>query len=82
MSSSFLPQRQRLRAANDIRFATLLADLDRTQNQLLAALAQVTASDLDVEKDGQTVGEQLVTYAAHEAYRAGQLEILRQGMGK
>jgi len=69
-------------AANHIRFATLLADLDRAQNQLLAALAQVTASDLDVEKDGQTVGEQLATYAAHEAYHAGQLEILRQGMGK
>jgi len=68
--------------ANHIRFTTLLADLDRTQNQLLAALAQATASDLNVEKDGRTVGEQLATYAAHEAYHAGQLEILRQGLGK
>ena len=32
--------------------------------------------------DTPSVGEQLATYAAHEAYHAGQLEILRQGMGK
>jgi hypothetical protein len=69
-------------AANQCNFASLLADLDRTQDQLLAALERVTMPDLDITKNGQTIGEQLTTYAVHEAYHAGQLEILRQGLGK
>ncbi len=69
-------------AAELVSFATLLADLDRTQEQLSAALARSTASDMQVERDSKTVGEQLTTYAAHEAYHAGQLEILRQGLKK
>jgi hypothetical protein len=67
-------------AAQHVSFATLLADLDRTQEQLLAALARSAASDMQIERDGKTVGEQLAVYAAHEAYHAGQLEILRQGL--
>ena len=67
-------------AADHISFAALLADLDRTQEQLLAGLAQATVTGLEVAQDGQTVGEQLATYAAHESYHAGQLEILRQGL--
>jgi len=79
----FIPgSKPTIETAARIRFATLLTDLDRTQDQLLAALAHIAEADLEVAKDGQTIGEQLVTYAAHEAYHAGQLEILRQGLGK
>ena len=49
---------------------------------MLAALAQVTAPDLEVIKDEKTVGEHLTKYAVHEAYHAGQLGILRQELGK
>lgn len=68
--------------ADQIRFSELLTDLERTQDQLLAALARLTESDLNFKSDGQTVAEQLVTYATHEAYHAGQLEVLRVGLGK
>ena len=69
-------------AANHICFSNLLMDLSRTQDQLLAALSGVAASDLAVTKDEETIGEHLAKYAAHEAYHAGQLGILRQGLGK
>jgi hypothetical protein len=68
------------KAAEHIDYATILADLDRTQDQLMAALAQVSEADLEIERDGQTVGEQLATYAAHESYHAGQLQLLRQAL--
>ena len=67
-------------AADHISFAALLADLDRTQDQLLTALAIATRADLETVREGQTIGEKLATYAAHESYHAGQLEILRQGL--
>jgi len=67
-------------AADQVGFATLLADLDRTQNQLLAVLERVTAADLAVVKDNQAIGEHLIEYTVHEAYHAGQLEVLRQGI--
>jgi len=61
-----------------VSFDSLLADLARTQDQLLSALAQASSKDLTVTKDDQTVGEQLITYHAHESYHLGQLEILCQ----
>ena len=63
-------------AAGHIRFDTLLDDLDRTQEQLEAALARSDVSELNVKKEGKTIGGHLASYAVHEAYHAGQLEIL------
>ena len=65
-------------SADHISFITLLADLERTQDQLLNTIAQTTEVDLGVMKNEQAIGEHLATYAAHESYHAGQLEILRQ----
>ena len=48
----------------------------------MAALSQVTVSDLAVVKDDETVVDHLTKYAAHEAYHTGQLGILCQVLGK
>jgi hypothetical protein len=63
-------------AQERIDFTILLANLEQTQNQLLAALEKATEADLALVKDNQTVGEHLMEYAAHESFHAGQLEIL------
>ena len=67
-------------AAEHIAFSTLRADLDRTQDFLVAALKRVTAEDLDAIQDGQTIGDHLAMYVAHEAHHAGQLETLRRAL--
>jgi hypothetical protein len=67
---------------NHIAFETICADLDRTQNQLNELLLYVKESYMDVVHEGRTAAEHLATYAAHESYHAGQLEILRQWIGK
>ncbi len=78
-------------AADHLRFSSMLADLDRTQSQLLASLTDFAdladlnrskTSDLAVTKEDKSIGEQLTEYAAHEAYHAGQLSILRQTLVK
>lgn len=79
----FIPDSTPTAATGDhIDHPTLLADLDRTQQQLLAVLDHLTAADLEAVQEGQSIGEQLAMYASHESYHAGQLGILRKGMGK
>ena len=65
-----------------VPFDSLLTDLDRTQDQLLTALARVSAEDLHTIKDDQSIGEHLISYHAHESYHLGQLELLRQLVSK
>jgi hypothetical protein len=65
-----------------VPFNSLLAGLDRTQDQLLTALACASAEDLHLIKDDQSIGGHLISYHAHESYHLGQLEILRQLVGK
>jgi hypothetical protein len=59
----------------------LMADLDRTQVALESALSVATDEDLDriVENDRgvKSAAEHLVGFHWHEAYHAGQLDILR-----
>ena len=69
-----------IEAAEHLHFNQILADLDRTQDQLLAALNRSKAADLEVTVEDKTIGEHLAEYAAHEAYHAGQLDILRQAI--
>jgi len=64
--------------ADHISFSQILADLDRTQDQLQAALNQTKSSDLEAVKEDKTIAEHLAEYALHEAYHAGQLDLLRQ----
>ena len=40
-----------------VSFDSLLANLDRTQNQLVTALSRVSAEELRAVKDDQTIGE-------------------------
>jgi uncharacterized damage-inducible protein DinB len=59
-----------------ITFATLRHDLDRTQEQLAAALVSTTDAALGNEHDGRSIADHLLKYANHEAYHTGQLSIL------
>ena len=65
-----------------VPFDSLFADLDRTQDQLLTALARISAEDLCTIKNDQSIGEHLISYHAHESYHLGQLELLRQLVSK
>ncbi len=51
---------------NHIDFVTILADLERTQTQLMDLLSNISEADLQVIKEDKTIAEQLTTYAAHE----------------
>jgi len=68
--------------SNSVPLDSLLADLDRTQELLLIALARVPMQDILLIKQDQTIGEHLVSYYGHESYHLGQLEILRQMVDK
>ncbi len=65
-------------AEDAVPFDSLLADLDRTQDQLITALSCVSAEDLRAIKNDRSIGEHLISYHAHESYHLGQLELLRQ----
>ena len=64
------------------QFSQLVADLGRTQEQLLNALEKVTTRQLQVIKDGQSVAEHLAFYAAHEAGHTGQIELISKLLTK
>jgi hypothetical protein len=75
----FIPGSAPVTGAEDaLPLDALLAGLARTQEQLLTALARVSAEDLQQVKGEQAIGEHLISYHAHEAYHLGQLELLRQ----
>ena len=64
----------------------LLADLDRSQAQIAAALESVSPASLDepAESSGRerSRGEAMAFLHWHETYHTGQLELLRQLAGK
>jgi hypothetical protein len=64
------------------RLEKLVADLDKSQERLDAALQRVSATDLSDVEGGSTLGEQLAGLYWHEAYHTGQTEYLRQLAGK
>ena len=61
-----------------ILFETMCGDFDNTQEHLLIALDRVKREKLQEINGEKTIGEHLAFYNSHEAYHAGQLEILRQ----
>ena len=75
----YIPGSDPITGANGaVSFETLCVDLDNTQEQLLAALDQVSREKLQEFSGEKTIEEHLAFYSSHEAYHAGQLEILRQ----
>ena len=64
-------------ADDSVPIGKMQTDLDRTQETLLAALAQASEESLQVVSGERTIGEHLLLYNVHEAYHGGQLEILR-----
>ena len=63
-----------------LTFETLRHDLKRTQELLVAALAQTSPNELAARQDERPIGEHLLEYATHEAYHAGQITLLAQIM--
>jgi len=67
---------------NAHRLEKIVADLDRSQEQIEAGLKQVSPEDLARAAGDQSVGEALAGLYWHEAYHTGQTEYLRQLAGK
>jgi hypothetical protein len=67
--------------ANAVPFNDLLADLDQTNQAIIAALKEVTDSSLDEvvknDRGEKRVIEHLQGFHWHETYHIGQLDILR-----
>jgi hypothetical protein len=63
-------------------FESLLADFDRSQEQIMSALKSVPDEDLARKIDDETVAQKLATLHFHEAYHVGQLGLLRRIVGK
>lgn len=63
-----------------ISFSQLLADFERTQEQLTAALERTEPTALLAIREDISIGQHLAEYALHEAYHAGQLDLLRQAV--
>ena len=59
-------------------FAQLLADLDRSQEQLTTALVLATPATLTATIQDKSIAEHLAFYAAHEAFHTGQIELIRR----
>ena len=70
-----------LRAQQAFPLARILADLDLTQERLASALAQLTPEELERVVDDRTLAQRLTFAYWHEAYHAGQTELLRQLSG-
>lgn len=70
-------------AAADARpLASILRDLDRSQERLSSRLQGVSAADLARAAGDGTVGEKLAFLQFHETYHAGQTGLLRRLSGK
>ncbi|MCI0489736.1 MAG: DinB family protein [Blastocatellia bacterium] len=60
----------------------LLADLDLSQELIVAGLKEASEEDLMAPAGTETVGRQLALLHFHEAYHAGQIGLLRRLAGK
>ncbi len=63
--------------ANAYALERILADLDRTQDNLVAALHGLSARDLAALRGDKALAVELLTYGLHEAYHARQTALLR-----
>lgn len=67
---------------NAQRLEKIVEALNRSQEQITAALDRISSTDLETIAGERTVGEQLAGLYWHEAYHTGQTEYLRQLAGK
>jgi hypothetical protein len=84
----YIPGSEPITTGEDaLDFAQILADLKRSQRQLLRFLGRATPEAMGAECDAsysealKTLGAQLAFAQAHEAYHAGQVELLRRLIG-
>lgn len=80
-SAPYSRESEPLKAEDAQPLAQIMADLEVTQDRLAAALAELTAEDLERSVDDRTLAQQLTFAYWHEAYHAGQTELLRQLAG-
>jgi hypothetical protein len=59
----------------------IVADLERSQDRLIAGLEKVSEPELNAPAGDETVEKQLFTLQFHEAYHAGQTGLLRRMVG-
>lgn len=64
------------------RLEAILADLDRSQERLMARLERVTGEELAATRGESTMGKQLAFFQFHETYHVGQTGLLRRLAGK
>ena len=70
-----------LQAQDAVQLDQIIADLKVSQRRLAAALADLTAEDLERPVDDRTLAQRLTFAYWHEAYHTGQTELLRQLTG-
>ena len=65
-------------------FDEMLRDFDQSQERIIACLKTKSVEDLDQPSDrpNMTLGERMAFGAWHEGYHAGNIDILRQMVGK
>ena len=68
--------------AKALPFDRIMADLDRSQELLVPALARLTENQLSVADERGTLADKLGFLQFHEAYHAGQIGLLRRLVGK
>ncbi|MDP9368193.1 MAG: DinB family protein [Chloroflexota bacterium] len=76
-SQRYIPGSRPTTGSEGLEVERLIEDLHRTQEHLLPALAQLTPEVLASPAGEKTLGVELHRYALHEAFHAGQLELLR-----
>lgn len=71
-------------AEEAVPWDTLMADLERSQQQLIKALGKRTPQDFQKTEagDDESMAEKLIGLHFHEAYHTGQTGILRRLLGK
>jgi uncharacterized damage-inducible protein DinB len=80
-SAPYNRESEPLQAQDALPLEQILADLEVSQERLEAALAGLTAEDLERPVGDRTLAQRLTFAYWHEAYHAGQTELLRQLTG-
>ena len=65
-----------------VQLADIYTAFDAAQERFVAILSDLTIDDLERKVDHRTAGEKLAYYNFHEAYHAGQIELLRNLLNK
>lgn len=69
-------------AGQAIRMEKIMADLDRSQEELLAALLRQSPESLAAANGEATLADRIAMLHFHEAYHTGQIGLMRRLLGK